>query len=179
VGGFLQEKAPMVNRAKRGRPLKFGRPARTIAITLPDDVIAALKTIDADVARAVVALVGATRGAAAALPTEKPLVDVARIGRRQSLIIVDPRSFPSVPGCSLCLLSPDSAFIALQPGARLADLEVAVIDELAQPQITAPQRSGLLALRRALRRWRTDKRVTVSERAIVVLEGSPEPVKVA
>ncbi len=53
-----------------------------------------------------------------------------------------------------------------------------MIDQLAQPQVTAIQRQGLLALRRALRRWRTDKRVTVSERAIVVLEGTAEPVRV-
>lgn len=68
-------------------------------------------------------------------------------------------------------ISADRAFIALEPGAGLADLEVAVIDQLAQPQLTTTQRAGLLALRRALRKWRTDSRVTVYERAIVVLEG--------
>ena len=166
----------MANAVRRGRPLKFGRPARTVAVTLPEDVIATLRGIDPDLGRAIVAVANGTRHTAsgAASPERLP-VNIARIGRRQSLIVVDPRSIPTLPGCSLCQLSPDCAFIALQPGSRLADLEVAVIDQLAQPQITAAERAGLLALRRALRKWRTDKRVTVSERAIVLLKGTPQP----
>jgi hypothetical protein len=174
LGQFLARNArPMGVARKRGRPLKFGRPARTLAVTLPDDVITALRTFDPDIGRAIVALVGSRQCAPAAVPAARSTVDVARTGRRQSVIVVDPKSMPALPGCSLMQISGDRAFIALEPGAGLADLEVAVIDHLAQPQLTTTQRAGLLALRRALRKWRTDSRVTVFERAIVVLEGDP------
>ena len=160
---------------KRGRPLKFGRPARTVAVTLPEDVIAALRAMNPDVGRAIVAVVGARRDARPALTTGEPIVDVAKTGRRQSLIVVHPKSFPALPRGSLMQISADRAFIALEPGAGLADLEVAVIDRLAQPRVASAERTGLLTLRRALRNWRTDRRVTVVERAIVVLEGDMQP----
>ena len=41
---------------RRGRPHKFSRPARTVTVTLPDDVIEALGQIDADLSRAIVRL---------------------------------------------------------------------------------------------------------------------------
>ena len=44
-------------RSRRGRPQKFGRPSRALTLTLPEDVIAALISINDDVSRAVVGLV--------------------------------------------------------------------------------------------------------------------------
>ena len=161
----------MATRSKRGRPPKFGRPARTVAVTLPEDVIEALRAANPDMGRAIVAIVGARTGPPPSSLPRVPDVDVAAAGRRQSLIVVNPRSFPHVPGCALMQISADRAFIALEPGAGLADLEVAVIDHLARPDVSPDQRAGLLELRRALRRWRRDSRITVCERAIVVLEG--------
>ena len=43
-------------RKQRGRPLKFGRPARLLALTLPHDVVAALRRIHPDPAWAIVSL---------------------------------------------------------------------------------------------------------------------------
>ena len=37
-----------------GRPRKFGRPSRAVTLTLPDDVIATLETIDKDLSQAIV-----------------------------------------------------------------------------------------------------------------------------
>ena len=39
---------------RRGRPRKFSRPSRSVTLTLPDDVIAALLAVDSDLSRAVV-----------------------------------------------------------------------------------------------------------------------------
>ena len=39
---------------RRGPPRKFGRPSQPVTLTLPDDVIAALLGIDADLSRAIV-----------------------------------------------------------------------------------------------------------------------------
>ena len=42
--------------APRGRPPKFGRPARLVAVTLPNDVVSWLETLHPDIGRAIVTL---------------------------------------------------------------------------------------------------------------------------
>lgn len=158
----------MPPKAARGRPLKFGRPARTVAVTLPEDVIAALQAIDSDIARAIVALV-ISQGEARA--PRRRVVDLASMGRRQALIVVDPREVPPLPGCSLVSVGTNRALIALEEGGSLADVEVAVLDRLAGPGVSPEGRRALRLLRRALRTWRTDPRIDVRRRSIVVLEG--------
>ena len=41
---------------RRGRPLKFGRRAQLVTLTLPDDVVQWLQSVDEDLAWAVVKL---------------------------------------------------------------------------------------------------------------------------
>jgi len=161
----------MMSIPRRGRPLKFGRPARPVAVTLPDDVLAALRATDADVGRAIVALVQKHGTRAVRTESEARVVDVARTGRRQRLIVVDPSVLSTLPGCRLMRIGPNQAFITLAPGAGLADLEVAVHDRLSEPHVGDRERDALQTLQQALRRWRKDKRVSVHARSIVVLEG--------
>lgn len=153
---------------KRGRPLKFGRPAQSIVVTLPKDVLSTLRAQDPDVARAIVALVQQSDRSPPA--RSRQTVSVARTGRRHGLIVVDPAAFPALPGCELMRISPDYAFIALEPGSGLAELELAVLDRLAEPHVGEPERAALQTLRQAVRAWRRDARVRVYQRAIIVLE---------
>jgi hypothetical protein len=145
--------------------LKFGRPSRTVTLTLPRDTLDALQQVDADYARAVVALVERR----AASPRTRP-VDTLPAGRRQSLIVIDPSEIPLLPGCSFVRIGASSAFIALDPGAGLADLELAVVDRMNDVDITRAQRKALRVLRAALKKWRQDRRIVAHPRAIVVLE---------
>lgn len=158
----------MINSSARGRPLKFGRPARAVAVTLPDDVIASLRAVDADLGRAIVSLVEG-RKAGAAPPADT--VSLVRMGRKQALIVVNPAVLPTLPGCGLMRIGPNRAFITLDPGAGPADLELAVLDRLSDPGVGGVERDALRTLRRELRRWRKDSRVHAQPRAIVVLEG--------
>ena len=160
-----QELAP-----RRGRPPKYGRPARVVALTLPEDVIAALRAIEPDLGRAIVALVAGARGDTGDELLPK-VVDVARTGRREALILVDPAAVPALPRCSFIRIGPNRAFIALDPGAGLADLELCVSDRLDDSDVTREQRKALRLLRATLKRWRCDPGVTVSGRSIVILEG--------
>src|SRR4029453_19073656 len=139
-------------RAKRGRPLKFGRPAQALALRLPDDVVASLREADHDVARAIVALVHNVADSSLAR-RPRPAVSVTKTGRGRGLIIVDPTLVPALPGCHLMQITAPQAFIAREPGAGLADLEVAVLDRLAEPGLAGRQRLALHALRRAVKRW--------------------------
>ena len=43
-------------RGKRGRPPKFGRPETVVAITLPEEVVAGLQKVHADLGWAIVTL---------------------------------------------------------------------------------------------------------------------------
>lgn len=160
-----------MKKGTRGRPLKYGRPSRAVAITLPEDIIDALLVIDKDLGRSIVMLVSAF--APATPPDERPLVDYERVGRRRSLIVVDRDAVTGIPGCELIPLSEDRAFLALKEGSRLQDLELAILDRLADDSVTGKQRGGLEALRRTLMECRRARDIEVEPRSIFVVERAP------
>jgi hypothetical protein len=164
------QKKPGMKRGTRGRPLKYGRPSRAVAITLPEDIIDALRDIHHDLGRAIVMLVSAF--APAAPHDERPLVDYEPFGRRRSLIVVDREAVKELPGCELIPLSEDRAFLALKEGSRLQDLELAILDRLADNGVTGQQRVGLEALRRTLMECRRARDIEVEPRSIFVVERS-------
>jgi hypothetical protein len=104
----------------------------------------------------------------------KLIVDVMRVGRRESLIIINPTLLPTLRDCSFIRLAADRAFIALKPSGTLADLALAVADGLEDADVTRQQKAALRALRRALRTWRLDRKVKVTHKAIVILDGADE-----
>jgi hypothetical protein len=169
----LQTKTRMT-KASRGRPLKYGRPARLVAITLPEDTITALRQIDGDLGRAIVLLVDAVAGSRDPA-TKRPIVTYEKVGRRRSLIVVDRDAVKGVPGCELIPISEDRAFLALAEGRGLSDLELAIVDRLSDHSVTGRQRDGLEALRRTLMDCRRADDVEVEPRSIFVVEKSPRP----
>jgi hypothetical protein len=134
-------------------------------LTLPHDVIEALSQVDTDVARAVVTLVEGRASAAARRP-----VDTLRIGRHHALIVIDPATMPTIPGCSFMRIDSDRAFIALEAGAGLAHVELMVSDRMEDPDVTKQGRAALRLLRTALKNWRRDRRISAHPRGIVLLE---------
>ena len=160
--------------ATRGRPLKYGRPAQLVAITLPEDTLDELRQIDADIGRAIVILVNAVAGSHE-VATSRPIVTYEKVGRRRSLIVVDRDAVKGVPGCELIPISDDRAFLALADGSRLPDLELAILDRLSDHGVTGRQREGLEALRHALMDCRRAEDVEVEPRSIFVVEKSPRP----
>jgi hypothetical protein len=160
----------MVSRT-RGRPPKFGRPARLVALTLPQDTITHLQSIDPDVARAVVSLVDQSQGRTSPPDTDwEAPVTLARVSEHRALIVIDPSLFREIPGCALIPLTDRRAFLALSPGHTLADVELSVADLLEDPSIAPTEREALEGLRRALREWRRDEELTFHTRSIVLVE---------
>jgi hypothetical protein len=159
-------------RAKRGRPPKFGRPGRVIAVTLPEDVVRGLKCVHADLGWAIVSLV--QQRSQHALPhrprADSDLVDVSH-GR--SLIVVNRGVFKDLPGINMIQLHDDRAFLALDRDAGVADLELAVVDRMAKPSVGRRERIALVGLRAQLRRWRTDPALRCQIRSIIVIERAP------
>jgi hypothetical protein len=160
----------MVSRS-RGRPPKFGRPARLVALTLPEDTIQDLKAIDSDLAKAVVQLVDRAHGRTTSHAAEtEPPVSLAHVNDSRALIVIDPAIFREVPGCAVIPLSEGRAFLALDPGRTLADLELAVADLLDDEALVESEREALTALRNSLREWRRDDSLSFHTRSIVLVE---------
>jgi hypothetical protein len=158
---------------KRGRPPKFGRPSHVVALTLPDEVVRGLHRVHPDLAWAVVTLYEKLPNSvpSASATTDPPRdVELARIAERRSLIVVNRAALKSLPGVSIVPLSGDRAFLALEPGRGVPDLELAVVDRLEDPSLDARERKALVELRTQLRSWRQDRALRFHMRGIIVVE---------
>jgi hypothetical protein len=152
--------------AKRGRPLKFGRPTQLLTISLPADVVAWLRKLDPDPAWAIVSLFErATKKTRGELRT----AELVQLPGKCALILVRPDVFSGLSGVSVVPLSDGRGFLALDSGRGIADLEVAVVDKLDVPALAAEQRAALTEVRQLLRDWRQQGLQFVT-RSILVVE---------
>lgn len=159
----------------RGRPLKFGRPAQLLALTLPRDVVDGLRRIHPDPAWAIVALYEMlARKASRPRREAKPGVELAQISRtnNDALIVVDPRVIKSVPGVSVVPVAAGRAFLAFDEGRGLADLEGGVLDRLQDGKVDPAAREELTTLHRQIRNWRRSRRLRFSTRSIILVGGA-------
>ena len=147
--------------SKRGRPPKFNRPARQITLTLPDDVIARLGDVDADIGRAVVRLAMAARPL-----TEASGVELATFGSRAVIVVTPTKVLSQMPGVELVPLSDGRALIALEDGTNESHFELAVRDRLDSP-VNNDDAAVLRALALLLREAR--RHGTLTLRRIMVL----------
>ncbi len=156
---------------RRGRPPKFGRPGRVVAVTLPEEVVRGLHRVHSDLGWAIVTLFEQRppqpNGSRLRPRADSELVSVAQ-GR--SLIVVKRDVFEQLPGVNVIPLHGDRAFLALAHGAGFADLELAVIDRLSTRSISPRERAALALLRAQLRRWRHDPELHCNVRSIIVVE---------
>jgi hypothetical protein len=150
---------------RRGRPRKFSRPARTVALTLPEDIIEALAGLDADLSRAVVRL---------ALPLAvKPAAhtaEVSNFGARAVIVVPPNRVLASMPGVELVPLADGRALIALDDTMPESGFELAIRDAMEQEQLSADDRALLVSIVDILRDARRDGRVML--RHILVLRAA-------
>ncbi len=138
-------------------------------MTLPEEVVRALRRIDADLGWAIVLLVE-NQDPRSGPSDVVPDVELATVGPRRKLIVVRRSAFGSLPGVSIIPLSGDRAFLALEPGHGMADLELAVADRLEGESVTGSERRALTELRQLLKVWRHDPALRFGTRAIIVGE---------
>jgi hypothetical protein len=156
---------------KRGRPPKFGRPGRLVALTLPEDVVAWLHSINPDPAWAIVSLFERQHDRPARTPdTQRADIELVSIGARRALIVVSQAAFGALHGVSAIPMGAGRAFLALESGKGMADLELAIVDRLEERGLSETERDGLASLRQHLRDWRHDSTLTCSTRSIIVVE---------
>ena len=147
---------------RRGRPRKFSRPARTVTLTLPDDVIERLQQVDGDLGRAVVRL------ALSRQPhTPAVRVDVAAFGSRAVILVPPARALAALPGVELVPIADGRMLIALDDSLSEADFELLIRDALDRGELESADAGLFGALAQVLRDARRDTRVTL--RRILVL----------
>jgi len=156
----------MPGKSTRGRPKKYGRPARAVTFTLPEDVLTRLSGIDADVGRAIVRLVERQPRARGGAPRT---AEVASYGNH-AVIIVNPASvLRRLPGVELVPIGNGRALISLGPSNSIAQLELALRDALERTQKDQGARETLEAIAGVLRRARVSRTVSLEPRTIIVL----------
>jgi hypothetical protein len=160
---------PALARSGRpGRPPKFGRRARPITITLPEDLVERLKAQHLDIGRAIVELFEPT-----AERSQAP-VQLAEFGH-SALILVPPASaLRRLEGLELIPLSNGRALIALDHPMSPSDLELALHDTLAAPDLPEADRAIVANVVDILREARTSARARLRQRTIVILERDPK-----
>lgn len=155
----------------RGRPPKFGRPSQIVALTLPQDVLDALRTVHRDLGWAIVRLVESTLGGGAAnrTSTPPPLAELAHLPGKRALIVIQPQACRGLRGISTIPLADGRAFLALDQAGGLADLEVAILDVLDATPRQTRRGAQLMQLRDIVRAWRRDPGLTVRSKSIIVM----------
>lgn len=155
----------MVPVPRRGRPRKFLAPSRAVTLTLPEQVIDALESVDHDLSRAVVRLAQpevAKRPHAAA--------ELAAFGRRAVIVVNPTRTIEQRTGVFLIPLSDGRALIAFDEHMTAARLELKVQDELEGHDLPDEDARIFESVRDLLREARRSKKVVVQQRSIIVLE---------
>ena len=166
------------DRRRRGRPSKFGRPSRSVTITLPDDVVEALRAVDSDLSRAIVRV--AEAGGTAMAP--RPDVELTHYGRSAVIVLKPNRAVERLPGVALVPLPDGRALISLDKDKGIAEFEVLVRDALDGDRTSPADRATLQQLGDILRSARRSRRVALRQRSIIVLEsgnGRPTAGRVA
>jgi len=150
-----------------GRPRKYGRAARAVTITLPEDVLARLATVHADLGRAIVTLAEKNRTPQA--PATRP-AEVAAYGNHAVIVVNPAKALRRLPGVQLVPLGNGRALISLEHQYSVAQLELDVRDAIDQADIKSPERMTLQAISNILRQARRSRQVSVKQRTIIVLE---------
>jgi hypothetical protein len=159
------EPRPGGRATKRGRPRKFGRPARSVALTLPLDVIATLERHDSDLARAIVQL-AAKSGPDLAAARE---AELSRYGRRAVIVVNPSRTLRRIPGVELVPLPSGRALISLDPTLTPEAFELRLRDAL-DKGVPESDRAGVRHVVQVLTDARRSGGVRLQARTILVLE---------
>jgi hypothetical protein len=150
---------------RRGRPRKFSRPSRGVTLTLPEDVIEALRGVDSDLSVAVV------RIAQSLVPeTQYARAELVNYGGRSVIIVPRSQVLKDRTGVELVPLTDGRALMAFDNRLSISQLELRIGDALADPAIAGPDRDMFEALAEILKNARRSERVELRQRNIIVLQ---------
>ena len=151
-----------------GRPQKFGRPARAITLTLPEDVLAALTRLDDDVSRAVVRL--AQPLAADVVP--HAAAELSKHGDAAVIVIRPVAALERIPGVTLVPMPDGRALISLDDSMTTYEFELKLRDVLDDGNIARADLSAMQSILDILKSARQTRGVTLHQRRIIVLQST-------
>jgi hypothetical protein len=152
--------------SRPGRPPKFGRRARPVSVTLPEDLIERLQAQHLDLGRAIVDLFESH-------PTSDTPVQLAEFGRG-ALILVPPASaLKRLAGVELIPLSNGRALIALDQPMSPGDLELTLNDAVSAGSLSSQDQAIVDNVVSILREARTSPKARLRQRTIVIVEREP------
>jgi hypothetical protein len=155
----------------RGRPRKFARPSRPVTLTLPDDVIAALQSVDHDLSRAVVRVAQPHLG-----KRPHPPAEIAAFGRRGVIVVNPSRILERRTGVTLVPLSDGRALMAFDESVSIERLELDLRDAVAEDGLSREDARIFKSVAELLKSARQTDRLSLRQRKIIVLE-SKRPVR--
>ena len=150
-----------------GRPRKFGRASRAVTVTLPEDVLAQLASIDADLGRAIVASVDRR---VPPRPRRVPPAEVARYGNHAVILVTPIKALKKIAGVELIPIGQNRALISLDGAHQIPRLELDLREAIERRAGDSAGLRALEALSDILRDARLSRSLTVEERTIIVLE---------
>jgi hypothetical protein len=149
-----------------GRPRKYGRPSRAVTVTLPDDVLSRLNGVDADLGRAIVALVERSHAPVQAF---KP-AEITTYGNHAVIIVTPVAALKRIDGVQLVPIGNGRALISLEQTHSIPEFELELGDALARAGVTKREKQTLGAIADILRQTRRSRLGTLAERKIIVFE---------
>jgi hypothetical protein len=157
---------------RRGRPRKFTVPARPVTVTLPEHVLGALASIDADLGRAIVQL-------AQPILAQRPhaAAELASFGRHSVIVVRPSRTLERRTGVELLHLPDGRALISFDDTRTADALELLLKDALEDRALPADDRAVFTAISDILRSARRSDRVALLQRNILVLETRNAPAR--
>jgi hypothetical protein len=162
------------SRSRRGRPAKFGRPSKAVTLTLPTDVIEALRARHPDLAWAIVALAEplVRERSRKAKATRQQAIELVELPNHQALILLRKSLLRDLPrGVTTIPVADGRVLIDFGGVHGIAELELAILDRLASPRIDSATRSALIEAREVFRQLRGDRKVRFTTHSILVVEG--------
>ncbi len=156
----IQKKRDSAGRG--GRPPKFDEPRRVVTVTLPERTLRELGAVEPDLARAIVKV---TESAVTRGPTRRPLVELVKVGRGVSIILVAPsRSLQKIPWLRLIEVTPARFLLTIAPGTSVDSLEIEILDLLeGLSKDDHHERAILTALRERMRSLRQGRSIWKAE----------------
>jgi hypothetical protein len=148
-----------------GRPRKFGRPSRSVTVTLPEDVLTRLSGIDGDLGRAIVTLVERRRMNGRA---RKP-AEISSYGRHAVIIVSPVPALQRIGGVQLVPIGNGRALISLDRAQLIPAFELELVDALARG-VSERERQTLGAIVEILRQTRRSRKVVLEARTIIVFQ---------
>jgi len=164
---MVRFKTPMKVKHGPGRPPKYGRPSRAVTLTLPEDVLARLGAVDADLGQAIVKLV-----------EDRPVLrqhvrrsaELSSYGNHAVILVTPVKTLKRLAGVQLVPVGNGRALISLESPHAIPQLELDLREALDRPDVGSPERQTLEALAEILREARLSRRVHLEQRTIIVLE---------